>query len=122
MIFTVFHATQITFGKRKFKSADLFFVPQFDEVNSNFSVYEQIEFVGLLKCSNRAAMDERLETLLRILGLKAKANTLCSGLTGGELKRVSVGMGMVCSPSVLFLDEPTTGLDSSAAFSIGEWP
>lgn len=39
-------------------------------------------------------------------------------LTGGELKRVSVGMGMISSPHVLFLDEPTTGLDSSAAYSL----
>jgi hypothetical protein len=41
----------VQFGKRKFTASDLFFVPQFDEVNGNFTVSEQIELVGLLKVS-----------------------------------------------------------------------
>ena len=106
------------FGGRILTAEDLFFVPQFDEVNSNFTVYEQIEIIGLLKCKDRAAMYARLDKLLQILGLHKKAKSLCNHLTGGELKRVSVGMGMICNPSILFLDEPTTGLDSTAAFSI----
>lgn len=108
----------ISFGRRQFQSSDLYFVPQFDEVNSNFTVFEQMELVGLLKCTDRGAMYTRLKSLVRILGLHTKTNVLCSALTGGELKRVSVGMGMISNPSVLFLDEPTTGLDSAAAFSI----
>jgi ABC-type cobalamin/Fe3+-siderophores transport system ATPase subunit len=43
----------ITFGKRQFKSCDLYFVPQFDEVNENFTVFEQMEMIGLLKCTDR---------------------------------------------------------------------
>jgi ABC-type multidrug transport system ATPase subunit len=44
---------------------------------------------------------------------------LCSPqLTGGQKKRVSIGLGLVGQPDVLFLDEPTTGLDSSAALNI----
>ena len=39
-------------------------------------------------------------------------------LTGGQRKRVSIGMGLVGQPTVLFLDEPTTGLDSSSALNI----
>lgn len=109
---------EITFGRRTFVSDDLYFVPQFDEVNCNFTVFEQMELVGVLKCRDRVAMYKRLRTLIRILGLQMKSNVLCSALTGGELKRVSVGMGMISNPSVLFLDEPTTGVDSSAAFSI----
>jgi ABC-type multidrug transport system ATPase subunit len=41
----------VQFGKRRFTASDLFFVPQFDEVNGNFTVSEQIELVGLLKVS-----------------------------------------------------------------------
>jgi energy-coupling factor transporter ATP-binding protein EcfA2 len=55
---------------------------------------------------------------LQILGLSSKAEMLTKSLTNGELKSVSVGMGMISNPNVLFLDEPTTGLDSNAAYTI----
>lgn len=43
---------------------------------------------------------------------------LIRGISGGERKRTSIGMEMIIDPSVLFLDEPTTGLDSSTANSV----
>jgi ABC-type cobalamin/Fe3+-siderophores transport system ATPase subunit len=109
---------EITFGKRQFTSSDLIYVPQFDEFNYNMTVYETIQFIGDMKCKNRKEMLLRLDLLLRILGLTDKSHHSCKILTSGELKRVSVGMGMISNPSVLFLDEPTTGLDSTAAYSI----
>lgn len=109
---------EIYFGKRPFTAADLVYVPQFDEFNQNLTVYEQIEFVGEMKCRDVKDMRKRLGHLMTILGLADRMNTLCRNLTSGELKRVSVGMGMISNPNVLFLDEPTTGLDSSAAYSI----
>lgn len=109
---------RVTFGKRPFTAADLVYVPQFDEFNQNLTVYEQLAFVGEMKCLDKRDMYRRLGHLLTILGLADKVHVACKHLTSGELKRVSVGMGMISKPNVLFLDEPTTGLDSSAAFSI----
>ncbi len=109
---------EVMFGQRPFVATDLVYVPQFDEFNGNLTVYEQIEFVGEMKCSDVIEMRHRLNHLLTILGLASKAKVHCRNLTSGELKRVSVGMGMISNPNVLFLDEPTTGLDSSAAYSI----
>jgi ATP-binding cassette subfamily G (WHITE) protein 1 len=40
------------------------------------------------------------------------------GVSGGERKRTAIGMELITNPSVLFLDEPTTGLDTYTAFSI----
>lgn len=40
------------------------------------------------------------------------------GVSGGERKRTNIAMELITSPSVIFLDEPTTGLDSSTAFSV----
>ena len=109
---------EISYGRREFMPADSYFVPQNDEVNDNFTVFEQIEFVGLQKCADRAAMRERQIIVMRGLGLHEKSKLLCSDLNNGDRKKVSIAMGMVCNPGVLFLDEPTTGLDSTAACSV----
>lgn len=43
---------------------------------------------------------------------------LVRGISGGEMRRTGIGMELIISPQVLFLDEPTTGLDASTASSV----
>ncbi len=45
-------------------------------------------------------------------------NEMIRGVSGGERKRTSIGMELITSPDVLFLDEPTTGLDAATAVSV----
>lgn len=106
----------VTFGGEPLQPKDLMYVPQFDALKDYYTVKDQILFIGLMKCKNVKEVKSRLLKVLQILGLMDKANVLCKDLTGGELKRVSIGMGMIAHPRVLFLDEPTTGLDSTASF------
>uniref|UniRef100_A0A1J3HN38 ABC transporter G family member 19 n=1 Tax=Noccaea caerulescens TaxID=107243 RepID=A0A1J3HN38_NOCCA len=66
---------------------------------------------------------ERVEALIEQLGLRSAADTLIGdeghrGVSGGERRRVSIGIDIIHDPIVLFLDEPTSGLDSSNAFMV----
>jgi len=65
----------------------------------------------------------RVEQVLQELGLQKCAQTrigteLARGVSGGERKRTCIGMELVLQPKILFLDEPTTGLDASTARTV----
>ncbi|KAK9154201.1 hypothetical protein Sjap_001681 [Stephania japonica] len=65
----------------------------------------------------------RVQQLIEQLGLRAAAKTVIGdeghrGVSGGERRRVSIGIDIIHDPIVLFLDEPTSGLDSTSAFMV----
>ena len=67
--------------------------------------------------------ESRVNELISMLGLeKCRDVRLGSqtvrGISGGEKKRVGIGLGLVSSPSIVILDEPTTGLDSAISFDV----
>jgi ABC-type multidrug transport system ATPase subunit len=94
----------VTFAGRNMTSADLTYVPQFDELNRILTVEEHILLVGHLTCTDTLDMRKRVGRLISVLGLKNKRNTKLANLSSGEVKRVSVGIGMISNPNVLFLD------------------
>ncbi|RZC91592.1 hypothetical protein C5167_027655 [Papaver somniferum] len=66
---------------------------------------------------------ERVQAVIDELGLRNAAKTLIGdeghrGISGGERRRVSIGVDIIHDPILLFLDEPTSGLDSSCAFMV----
>ncbi|XP_026427315.1 ABC transporter G family member 6-like [Papaver somniferum] len=66
---------------------------------------------------------ERVRALISQLGLQNAANTVIGdeghrGISGGERRRVSIGVDIIHDPILLFLDEPTSGLDSTSAFMV----
>lgn len=70
-----------------------------------------LEMVGRLYGLDRKGSRERAEELLSRLGLEDAADKLVKSYSGGMRRRVDLAASLVASPPVLFLDEPTTGLD-----------
>uniref|UniRef100_A0ACD5ZTL8 Uncharacterized protein n=1 Tax=Avena sativa TaxID=4498 RepID=A0ACD5ZTL8_AVESA len=99
------------------------FVPQDDIVHGNLTVEENLWFSGCCRLSKSMSKADKVLVLERVigsLGLQEIRNSLVGtvekrGISGGQRKRVNVGIEMVMEPSLLILDEPTTGLDSASS-------
>ena len=72
---------------------------------------ENLLLQGRLNGMGGRALSERADELLERFGLSDSANRLVRGYSGGMQRRLDIALGLVARPSVLFLDEPTTGLD-----------
>nr|XP_034183985.1 retinal-specific phospholipid-transporting ATPase ABCA4-like [Osmia lignaria] len=92
---------------------DLGLCPQENMVFPDLSVFEQLEFFGLLKGINKTRKEIRqnINMLLDKLKLNEKRNVLPSTLSGGQKRRLCLGMALVGDASIIILDEPTSGMD-----------
>ncbi|EPS66605.1 hypothetical protein M569_08170, partial [Genlisea aurea] len=99
------------------------FVPQDDIVHGNLTVEENLRFSARCRLSEDLPKADKVlvvERVIESLGLQAVRDSLVGtvekrGISGGQRKRVNVGLEMVMEPSLLILDEPTSGLDSSSS-------
>jgi ATP-binding cassette subfamily G (WHITE) protein 2 len=102
------------------------YVVQDDVVMGTLTVRENLQFSAALRLPTTMTNDEkneRINLVIKELGLDAVADSkvgtqFTRGVSGGERKRTSIGMELITDPSILFLDEPTTGLDSSTANAV----
>lgn len=89
------------------------------------TVRECLMFAARLKLPNSINKEQRVNQILEDLKLVKAAETkiggpLVKGVSGGERKRTSIGVELITDPNLIFLDEPTTGLDSFTATSVVE--
>jgi ATP-binding cassette subfamily G (WHITE) protein 2 len=109
------------------------FVAQDDYLPGTLTVREAIRFNADLRLAhlNREDREARISGVIAELGLNKVADSLIGfsgqdalntglkrSLSGGERKRVSIALELVTNPSLIYADEPTTGLDSFAAISV----
>nr|QVT92381.1 ABC transporter [Salvia miltiorrhiza] len=99
------------------------YVPQDDIVHGNLTVEENLWFSARCRLAADLEKAEKVlvvERVIESLGLQHIRDSLVGtvekrGISGGQRKRVNVGLEMVMEPSLLILDEPTSGLDSSSS-------
>jgi ABC-2 type transport system ATP-binding protein len=92
---------------------------QYAAVDENLTGRENLEMVGRLYHMGRAASLERADELLEQFELSDAGGRLVRTYSGGMRRRLDLGAALVARPPVLFLDEPTTGLDPRSR--IGLW-
>jgi ABC-2 type transport system ATP-binding protein len=90
------------------------YVPQASGVDREATGRENLVLQGRLQGMRNADTDRRAGELLELFSLDEKANALVRTYSGGQKRRLDVAMGLMHRPQVLFLDEPTTGLDPEA--------
>ena len=99
------------------------YVEQFDLMYGLLTVQETIQFAADFKLPREVTAGEKraiVDRVIELLGLTAVRHSRIGeetkrGISGGEKKRVAIGIELVTFPGLLFLDEPTTGLDSTTA-------
>jgi lipooligosaccharide transport system ATP-binding protein len=88
--------------------------PQFDNLDPDFTVAENLVVYGRYFGIARSIMHERVPRLLEFAGLEDKAAARLDTLSGGMKRRLTLARALVNDPQIIFLDEPTTGLDPQA--------
>jgi ABC-2 type transport system ATP-binding protein len=89
---------------------------QFAAVDPNLTGRENLRLIGRLSRVGRRQAVARADELLNAFGLAPAADRLVRGYSGGMRRRLDVAAALLHRPAVLFLDEPTTGLDPESRF------
>ncbi|MBM3385459.1 MAG: ATP-binding cassette domain-containing protein, partial [Betaproteobacteria bacterium] len=95
-------------------------VPQFDNLDPDFSVAENLLVYGRYFGIADRDIAPRIPGLLEFAGLGGRADAKIRALSGGMKRRLTLARALVNDPRLLFMDEPTTGLDPQARHLIWE--
>ena len=89
-------------------------VPQMDNLDPDFTVTENLRVYGRYFDMTEDAIEARIPMLLDFANLSAKRDAKIPTLSGGMKRRLTLARALVNDPDIIFLDEPTTGLDPQA--------
>jgi ABC-type multidrug transport system ATPase subunit/predicted component of type VI protein secretion system len=97
------------------------YVPQKDIIHMELTVYQALDYAARLRMPADTSRDERHSRIVEVLDdldLTHRKDVQVSGLSGGQQKRVSIGVELLTKPGLFFLDEATSGLDPGTETSL----
>jgi ABC-2 type transport system ATP-binding protein len=94
--------------------ASIGYIPQAISVDGALTAFENLDFYGRVTGVPRRERRERIAEVITTMGLEPMLDRLARTLSGGMLRRLEIASALLNRPAVLFLDEPTVGLDPSA--------
>lgn len=87
------------------------YLPQDFGYYPSYTPRQFLRYIAALQGMSRHGLDERINTLLTMVGLSEVANKRMRTFSGGMIQRVGIAQALVHNPRILILDEPTAGLD-----------
>eukprot|EP00106_Octopus_bimaculoides_P004174 XP_014771616.1 PREDICTED: ABC transporter A family member 1-like [Octopus bimaculoides] len=85
--------------------------PQENIIHDHLTCKENLRTFAALKGFSAAEIEDEVDSLLKDLNLTEKADVFSKNLSGGQKRKLSVGMAFIGRPKIIFLDEPTAGVD-----------
>src|SRR3989338_10079998 len=80
-------------------------------LDNELTAYENLEFHGIMYNVPKELRKEKIEYMLKFVGLYERKDTFVKTFSGGMKRRLEIARGLIHLPKILFLDEPTLGLD-----------
>jgi ABC-2 type transport system ATP-binding protein len=97
------------------------YMPQETALYEGLSVKQNMKFFGEIFSLNKTSINERIDDLLKFIDLEKWKEELVGNLSGGMKHRVSLACTLIHEPDILFLDEPTVGVDPELRVSFWEY-
>ncbi len=95
-------------------------VPQEIALYEELSAYENLKFFGKIYKVEKRLLEERIQDVLELVGLKDRQKEIVKTFSGGMKRRVNIGAALLHQPKILILDEPTVGIDPQSRTHILE--
>ena len=90
------------------------YCPQYDAIFEYMTVYENLEFYAKLKGVKQDYMSQIINAVIYEMRLQEFIKKMSGRLSGGNKRKLSVAISMICNPPIILLDEPSTGMDPEA--------
>ncbi|MGC8913386.1 MAG: ABC transporter ATP-binding protein [Thermoplasmata archaeon] len=105
----------------RFARRKMGFLPENPAVYENLSAYKNLFYFGLLYGMEKEKLEERIQTILSLLGLEKRMHQKVKTFSKGMRQKIAIARAIVHEPSYLLLDEPTASLDPASAKTVREF-